>query len=164
MVTDNPIPAQVGVSNWANYLQDGAKVDAPVFPYRLRSDLTSVLHTFILDLLFRFRPTGDIVFSDDYVQDFTEDLKSIPIDSVLYEILALDLPEELGGKEVYIGDLVLRSAMITSKWGDEHLFFRHDDEAHDLVIKPEWNEFTPQFGFTFEDDPTQSSKCPYGRK
>ena len=152
------------MSNWANYLQDGAKVDAPVFPYRLRSDLTSVLHSFILDLLFRFRPTGDIVFSDDYVQDFTEDLKSIPIDSVLYEILALDLPEELGGQEVYIGDLVLRSAMITSKWGDEHLFFRHDDEAHDLVIKPEWNEFTPQFGFTFEDDPTQSSKCPYGRK
>ena len=164
MVTENPIPGQVGVSNWANYLQDGAKVDAPVFPYRLRSGLTSVLHSFILDLFFRFRPTGDIVFSDDYVQDFTEDLKSIPIDSVLYEILALDLPEELGGQEVYIGDLVLRSAMITSKWGDEHLFFRHDDEAHDLVIKPEWNEFTPQFGFTFEDDPTQSSKCPYGRK
>ena len=54
--------------------------------------------------------------------------------------------------------------MITSLWGDKYLFFRHDDEAHDLVIKPEWNEFTPQFGPYFEQDPTQSSKCPYSRK
>ena len=56
------------------------------------------------------QPTGEIDFSDEYVREFTEDLKSIPVDSVLYNILALDQPEELGGVEAKIGQLVLRSA------------------------------------------------------
>merc|ERR1712130_1091692 len=137
---------QVGVSNWAMYGEDGAEVANPVFPYRLR-----------------FQPTGEIDFSDEYVRPFTEDLKSIPADSVLYNILALDQPKELGGVETQIGQLVLRSEMITSLWGDQWLYIRHDDEAHDLVLKPEWNQYTPQFGPFFENDPTQSSKCPYGR-
>jgi len=126
--------------------EDGKEVENPVFPYRLR-----------------FQPTGEIDFSDEYVHEFTEDLKSIPADSVLYNILALDQPEELGGVEAQIGQLVLRSEMITSLWGDQWLYIRHDDEAHDLVLKPEWNQYTPQFGPFFENDPTQSSKCPYSR-
>jgi len=137
---------QVGVSNWAMFGEDGKEVANPVFPYRLR-----------------FQPTGEIEFSDEYVHEFTEDLKSIPADSVLYNILALDQPEELGGVEAQIGQLVLRSEMITSLWGDQWLYIRHDDEAHDLVLKPEWNQYTPQFGPFFENDPTQSSKCPYSR-
>ena len=40
---------------------------------------------------------------------------------------------------------------------------RHDDEARDLALKPEWNQYTPQFGPFFENDPVQSSKCPYSR-
>ena len=56
------------------------------------------------------QPTGEIDFSDEYVHEFTEDLKSIPADSVLYNILALDQPEQLGGVEVQIGQLVLRLA------------------------------------------------------
>jgi len=134
------------VSNWAKYGEDGKEVANPVFPYRLR-----------------FQPTGEIDFSDEYVRPFTEDLKSIPVDTVLYNILALDQPEELGGVEAQIGQLVLRSEMITSLWGDQWLYIRHDDEAHDLVLKPEWNQYTPQFGPFFENDPAQSSKCPYSR-
>jgi len=136
---------QVGVSNWATYGEDGLQVAAPVFPYRLR-----------------FQPTGELSFSDEYVRPFTEDLTSIPESSTLYHILALEEPEELGGVEQHIGDLVLRSEMTTSLWGDQWLYIRHDDEAHDLVIRPEWNQFTPQFGPFFEEDPSKSSKCPYG--
>ena len=55
------------------------------------------------------QPTGEIDFSDEYVRPFTEDLKSIPADSVLYNILAMDQPKELGGVETQIGQLVLRS-------------------------------------------------------
>jgi len=135
---------QVGISNWSMFDQQGEAVAEPVFPYMLR-----------------FRPTGEFVFSDEYVQMFTEDLKTIPADSTIYQILALDKPVELGGTEQHIGDLVLRNQFITSMWGDQHLFIRHDDEAHDLVLQPEWNQYTPQFGPFFEDDPTQSSKCPY---
>ena len=131
------------------------------------------------------QPTGEIDFSDEYVRPFTDDLKSIPADTVLYNILALDQPEEMGGVEAQIGQLVLRfpfislflllqnhsgeehlkcrSEMITSLWGDQWLYIRHDDEAHDLVLKPEWNQYTPQFGPFFENDPAQSSKCPYSR-
>ena len=54
------------------------------------------------------QPTGEIKFSDEYVRPFTEDLKSIPADTILYNILALDQPEELGGVEAQIGKLVLR--------------------------------------------------------
>ena len=42
------------------------------------------------------------------MRPFTEDLKSIPADTILYNILALDQPEELGGVEAQIGKLVLR--------------------------------------------------------
>ena len=57
-------------------------------------------------------------------------------------------------------NLKCRSEMITSQWGDQKLWIRHDDEAKDLVLKPEWNQYTPQFGTYFENDPKQSSKCP----
>ena len=59
----------------------------------------------------RFQPTGEINFSDEYVRPFTEDLKSIPADTILYNILALDQPEELGGAEAQIGKLVLRFSL-----------------------------------------------------
>ena len=158
--------------------EDGKEVENPVFPYRLRFQVSQ---THLNQSHLCLQPTGEIDFSDEYVHEFTEDLKSIPADSVLYNILALDQPEELGGVEAQIGQLVLRSVfyfslpfsgenkskcrseMITSLWGDQWLYIRHDDEAHDLVLKPEWNQYTPQFGPFFENDPTQSSKCPYSR-
>merc|ERR1712055_976246 len=87
---------QVGISNWSFFSPDGTEAESPVFPYRLR-----------------FHPTGDIVFSDEYVQPFTDDLKSIPAGSTLYEIYALDKPVELLGEEQHIGNLVSTSEMIT---------------------------------------------------
>merc|ERR1712130_414897 len=65
-----------------------------------------------------------------------------------------------------VGEIMFESmcpTFNTSLWGDQWLYIRHDDEAHDLVLKPEWNQYTPQFGPFFEYDPTQSSKCPYSR-
>ena len=47
-------------------------------------------------------------------------------------------------------NLKCRSEMITSQWGDQKLWIRHDDEAKDLVLKPKWNQFTPQFGPTLK--------------
>ena len=118
---------QVGVSDWAKYGEDGQEVGNPVFPYRLRFQVLS--HN--LDMSqhqpqhqpqpqfqsqphkiqphFCSQPTGEISLPDEYVHPFTEDLKSIPSDSILYNILALDQPEEMGGVEAHIGQLVLRS-------------------------------------------------------
>ena len=81
--------------------------------WRTQSSLTGFDSRFpqhISQSYFCLQPTGEIDFSDEYVHEFTEDLKSIPADSVLYNILALDQPEQLGGVEVQIGQLVLRLA------------------------------------------------------
>merc|ERR1712080_528322 len=93
----------------------------------------------------RFRPTGNITFPDKYARPVNEDLATIPVGSLLYQVYALDAPEELGGKEKRIADLVLTSKLVTSKWGDEHLFFRHQDMAEDLRLRPAWNKFSPQW-------------------
>jgi len=132
---------QVGISDWGRFGENGVEIKNPNFPYRLR-----------------FHPTGNIRFPDNYVRPVTEDLVTIPSGSVLYQVYALDVPEELGGKETRIADLVLTSKMVTSKWGDQHLFFRHQDMAEDLRLRPQWNKFTPQWAI-FLKDPNRPSPC-----
>jgi len=121
--------SEAALSDFARYGESGVKVDAPEFPFMLR-----------------FHPTGELSFSDEYVRPFTEDLVSIPKGSLLYEVWALDNPAELGGTEKHIADLVLVSDMITSVWGDQHLFFRHQDMAEDVELRPEWEEYLDKFG------------------
>jgi len=132
---------QVGISDWGKHGESGAETANPSFPYRLR-----------------FHPTGNISFPDTYARPNTEDLITIPSGSVLYQVFALDEPEKLGGKEKRIADLVLTSEMVTSKWGDQHLFIRHQDMAEDLRLRPEWNKYTPQYSI-FLKDPSRPSPC-----
>ena len=132
---------QVGLSDWARRGQDGVKESRPVFPYRLR-----------------FRITGELAFPDTYQQSSTADLVTIPSGTTLYQVLAMDKPEEQGGTERHIADLVLVSEMITSIWGDQHLYFRHQDMAEDIQLRPEWNKYTPQFAI-FRKDPFRTSPC-----
>merc|ERR1719251_513577 len=121
--------AEVALSDFARYGQSGGQISEPKFPFMLR-----------------FHPTGELSFSDDYVRPFTEDLTSIPAGSTLYEVYAWDNPEGLNGVEKHIANLVLTSDMVTSLWGDSHLFFRHQDMAEDVAIHPEWEEFLAKFG------------------
>jgi len=133
---------QVGISDWAKFGESGAPVAAPSFPYRLR-----------------FHPTGSLAFPDTYVQPTTEALATIPVGSTLYQVFAMDGPEELGGSERRIGELVLVSEVVASSWGDQQLFFRHQDMAEDLQLRPKWNDATPQFSI-FKKDPNRPSPCP----
>jgi len=132
---------QVGISDWGKYGESGAETTNLSFPYRLR-----------------FHPTGNLSFPDTYVRPVNEDLVTIPSGSVLYQVFALDAPEQLGGMEKRIGDLVLTSGLVTSKWGDEHLFIRHQDMAEDLQLRQEWNQYTPQMSL-FLKDPNRPSPC-----
>eukprot|EP00091_Calanus_sinicus_P018456 TRINITY_DN4220_c0_g1_i2.p1 TRINITY_DN4220_c0_g1~~TRINITY_DN4220_c0_g1_i2.p1 ORF type:complete len:357 (-),score=107.20 TRINITY_DN4220_c0_g1_i2:86-1156(-) len=129
---------QVALSDFAQYGQTGTTVAEPNFPYMLT-----------------FQPTGEFTFPDNYVRPFTEDLTSIPSGSTLYKVWALDQPTELGGTEKHIADLVLVSDMITSLWGDQHLFFRHQDMVEDSAIKPEWEEYLETFGLPSAGCPAQ---------
>ena len=35
--------------------------------------------------------------------------------------------------------------MVTSFWGDDHMFFRHQRMEDDLKLRPEWEPYTPKF-------------------
>lgn len=66
------------MSDWGLYGEDGIQVaDADFkFPFMLR-----------------FKPTGEISFPDEYVNDWKDDLMSIPAGTTLYQVYALDEPE-----------------------------------------------------------------------
>jgi len=131
---------QVGLSDFGEFGESGSQIADPQFPFKLR-----------------FHPTGELMFSDDYVRPFTEDLTSIPQGSTLYEVWASDKPTELGGTEKHIADLVLVSEMTTSLWGDRNLFFRHQNMAEDVVLRPEWDQYLERFGIE------ALSGCPVAR-
>ena len=66
---------QVALSDWGRYGPDGALAESMSFPFMLR-----------------FKPSGEVSFPDEYVNDWLEDLMSIPVGTTLYQIWALDKP------------------------------------------------------------------------
>lgn len=78
---------------------------------------------------------------------------AVPADSTLYNVYALDGPEDAGGVEHMIGTLKLDGALTTSKWGDENLFFRHQRLDDDAVLKEDWKD---HYDFYSLD-----GKCPF---
>ena len=117
----------VGLSDFAAYTQDGFMEDEAVFPFSLR-----------------FEPSGDWEFpAETYDTDFETYLQSIPEDALLFNVFAMDKPAELGGTESMIAKMTTKSTMVTSYWGDEHMYFRHQRSDDDLKLRPEWEPYTP---------------------
>lgn len=117
--TATPYTRYIGLSDLAKMGKYGTEEEEVVFPFKLV-----------------FRPTNS--FSDEYHGLLADDLSSIPEGSILFNVYAWDAPEDLGGQEEFIGDLVLRSKLVTSLWGDTVLFFKHQDMAEDVALRPEW--------------------------
>ncbi len=132
----------------AGYDQDGNIEMNNTFPWALR-----------------FSPTGEYSFPATKAEGYTswiEDLKSIPSGSVLYDVYATDKPVELGGTESKIGQIKTTSALDTSNWGDEHLYFRHERMDRDLSLKPEWVPYTPKYEGIFSlAQQEDGTKCPF---
>lgn len=84
---------------------------------------------------------------------YMDQLKSIPANTKLYDVYAWTGPKQLGGKELMIGTLQLDGSLVSSIWGDENLFFRHQKADEDLKLKPEWNPFLPRYSL--------NGKCPF---
>ena len=72
---------------------------------------------------------------------------TIPSGTILYRVLAQDRPLELGGSETEIAELVLTSPPTTSKWGDQHLFFRHQTMEDDISLQPSWSQYLDQWEY-----------------
>lgn len=57
----------------------------------------------------------------------------------------MSAPEELGGTEYHIGDLITTSAATSSNWGDNGLFFRHQWVEDDAIAMPAWKSYYPAY-------------------
>lgn len=80
-------------------------------------------------------------------------LESIPANSRLYDIYAMNKSDLAGGVETLIGTLQLDGGLTSSKWGDSSLFFRHQKMDDDVKYHPEWVPYLPTF--------SKGGKCPF---
>ena len=70
-----------------------------------------------------------------------EQLQRITEDSTIFEVFGWTAPEKLDGELIKIADIKLRSALHTSEFGDNRLFFRHQSIAKDRKFWPrEWRK------------------------
>ena len=72
----------------------------------------------------------------------------------------MNKPEQLDGTEELIGEIQATTQLVTSKWGDEHMYFRHQRFDEDLKYQPEWLPFTP----TLEQGDERSVRDPSLKK
>ena len=84
---------------------------------------------------------------------YTTQLPTVPADSTIYDVYALDKPIPLGGVETLIGSLKMDGEFTTSNWGDKNLFFQHQIITDDLKTRPEWRPYFAEYSL--------GGKCPY---
>ena len=72
----------VGHYDFAAYKQDCSKVEDPVFPYSLR-----------------FQPNSELKNNYDGSTDVFEQIDRVPVDTLLYDVYAMDKPKAQGGEE-----------------------------------------------------------------
>ena len=116
-------PSKVGISDVAKYDQDGNQVEKPIFPFKLT-----------------FEPTGEVNFRDEYSElpEFTAQFKDIVAGTNLYTLKAHVSPDDIEGS-VVLGQVTTTEACVTSKFGDERLFFQHQSIEEDKSqAPPEW--------------------------
>jgi hypothetical protein len=154
-VDETHFTTSIGNSNLAEYTQEGELVEEPVFPFRLI-----------------FEPAEDVkgLFPEEYSEPLHEQLQTIQPGSTLYKVFAVDKPDWSnsphwhGEEKQEIGKIVLGSTLVTSLWGDEHMYFRHQRMDEDLSVHPEWlSAVPPSVGEpTIRPfQPKVESKCPF---
>ena len=77
---------------------------------------------------------------------FFEQLQDIPNGSVLFRVMARDIPNDPRrfGRESrvqHIANIRATSDIITSLFGDERLFFQHERKRDDFDLRPEWRPY-----------------------
>uniref|UniRef100_A0A7S3FXK1 Uncharacterized protein n=1 Tax=Strombidium rassoulzadegani TaxID=1082188 RepID=A0A7S3FXK1_9SPIT len=129
---------EVGLEDFSSHDELGQSEEALKLPFSLRFEPSSDVHS---------------LFPKDEPSNYSEymnQLPTVPAGSTLYKVYGMDAPEELGGTEVHIGDLVLDGNLVASKWGDQNLFFRHQRLDDDLKVQPSWAPYEASFGCPFK--------------
>ena len=136
---------QIGLKPLADFDQDGVKAEKSVYPYRIF-----------------FRPTDAVknLFSDDFTESYMDQLKTIKSGTHIYDLYAIEKPEE--ACEKLIGGIYLDSDLVSSKFGDEGLFFQHNYFNADLDQHSNWNDYSSHWGyFSGVEAKKAEGKCPY---
>lgn len=119
-------PAEaVGLSDIAAYNVDGTKVKAPVFP-------AEIILMPNEDLKERF--AGAPATQEDLDAQF----QSVPVNTALYTVHARATPT--ASETQHIGTMRITSTLMSTSFGDDNLFFRHQRLDEDLELRPEWKK------------------------
>lgn len=109
----DPNPGRLTVEHLAEIENDGSVAVEPTAPYQL---------------LFRPRPEASARFKAATIKDdFRITLADFPVGAVLYDVYALDQGETAEQGKL-LGQLVLSSRILASRYGDEKLYFQHNME------------------------------------
>jgi len=145
--------ASLGNSDMALYSQEGVKVAEPNFPYSIR-----------------YQPNPELSSHDpEYTMTVFERMSAIPTGTVLYEVWAMNAPSTLGGTETKIAEIVTKSELTPSMWGDTKMYFRHTRHDDDFRYRPEWMAQPTHGSFAMEGESInlhpyqerQPSSCPF---
>lgn len=110
---EDPDPGRLTVEHLAEIKTDGSVVVEPTAPYQL---------------LFKPRPAASVRFKAATIKDdFRITLADFPVGEVLYDVYALDHGETAEQGKL-LGQLVLNSRIVASRYGDEKLYFQHNME------------------------------------
>lgn len=126
-----------GLSDFAAFDQTGQAPSRNVFPFKLRFQPSSAVHTMFPKEL-----------QNGNAMAYMDQLKSVPANTTLYDVYAWDASPQLGGTEKKIGSLQLDGKLVSSRWGDEHLFFRHQKLSDDIKLRPAWDDYLPRASFS----------------
>lgn len=135
-------------NTWSNHIAAtgnfGLKIIAPKFwqasycPQMvglsdLSTDAAGKVGSFPFQLLFKGLVESDCP-CDDYAACMAK-LSDIQVGSKLFEVSARDSP---AGEAKVIGHIILTDGLMTSKFGDEQLFFKHQHMEADFAVQPGW--------------------------
>jgi hypothetical protein len=110
-----------------------------------------------------FKPHVDLKnkYPDHFMSDYLDQLRSVPSGTTLYDVYAIEQPNQ---NEKKIGSIITRSNMVSSKWGDESMYFRHNYMDADINENPSWKKFVPAFsifGSKVAANTTEAKSCPF---
>lgn len=105
-------------------------------------------------------------WTDEYQNDFQDQLEVIPMDTAMFKVFGWDKAPEFGGEEKLMGWIISRSDQISSFWGDTQLFFQHRRMEEDIKVRPEyfdWLQFwdNGKFHETSLINPAPAMRCPF---
>jgi len=110
----------IGTSYLATFDEQGNKEQNPVFPF---------------NMVFQGSKQAKALFTDSFVSsDLPVLLSKIPAGTLLYNVWA----EEPNQQPLKIGEITLQTALTSSDFGDNGLFFQHTRKEDDFQLRPDW--------------------------